>query len=130
MEVEDIKEYSRAHVRCGTSFLFLVLIIAIVIFAFIGRNILWLMIVSRIVLIPVIMGLGYEVIYFGAKHTNNRLMKLVLTPGLFMQSLTTAEPDDKQIEVAIAAMTKAVEIDHSEEESQTVPAIEPDPENA
>lgn len=122
MEVESIKEYSRAHVRCGTSFLFLVLIIAIVIFAFIGRDILWLMIVSRIVLIPVIMGLGYEVIYFGAKHTNNRLMKIVLAPGLFMQSLTTAEPDDKQIEVAIAAMTKAVEIDQSEEESQKSPA--------
>ena len=64
------------------------------------------------------MGLGYEVIYFGAKHTNNRLMKIVLAPGLFMQSLTTGEPDDKQIEVAIAAMTKAVEIDQAEEESQ------------
>jgi uncharacterized protein YqhQ len=115
MEVEAIKAYSRAHVRCGTSFLFLVLIIAIIVFAFIGRDILWLMIVSRIVLIPVIMALGYEVIYFGAKHTNNRLMKIVLAPGLFMQSLTTAEPDDRQIEVAIASMNKAVEIDRAEE---------------
>ena len=115
MEVEAIKVYGRAHVRCGTSFLFLVLIIAIIVFAFIGRDILWLMIVSRIVLIPVIMALGYEVIYFGAKHTNNRLMKIVLAPGLCMQSLTTAEPDDKQIEVAIAAMNKAVEIDRAEE---------------
>jgi uncharacterized protein YqhQ len=127
MEVEAIREHSRAHVRCGTSFLFLVLIIAIVIFAFIGRDILWLMIVSRIVLIPVIMGLGYEVIYFGARHTNNRLMKVVLAPGLFMQSLTTGEPDDKQIEVAIAAMTKAVEIDQSEEELPAEPAAEPGP---
>jgi uncharacterized protein YqhQ len=115
MEVEAIKAYSRAHVRCGTSFLFLVLIIAIIVFAFIGRDILWLMIVSRIVLIPVIMALGYEVIYFGAKHTNNWLMKIVLAPGLFMQSLTTAEPDDRQIEVAIASMNKAVEIDRAEE---------------
>jgi uncharacterized protein YqhQ len=117
MEVEAIKAHSRAHVRCGTSFLFLVLIIAIIVFAFIGRDILWLMIVSRIVLIPVIMALGYEVIYFGAKHTNNRLMKIVLAPGLFMQSLTTAEPDDKQIEVAINAMNKAVEIDQAEDEA-------------
>ena len=121
MEVEAIRVYSRAHVRCGTSFLFLVLIIAIIIFAFIGRDILWLMIVSRIVLIPVIMGLGYEVIYFGAKHTNNRLMKIVLAPGLFMQSLTTGEPDDSQIEVAIAAMNKAVELDNVDESSQESP---------
>jgi len=120
MEVEHVKKYGTAHVRCGTSFLFLVLIIAIIIFAFIGRDILWLMIVSRIVLIPVIMALGYEVIYFGAKHTGNRLMKIVLAPGLFMQSLTTGEPDDSQIEVAIAAMNKAVAIDRAQEETQSV----------
>ena len=118
MEVESIKVHSKAHVRCGTSFLFLVLIIAIIVFAFIGRDILWLMIVSRVVLIPVIMALGYEVIYFGSKHTNNWFMKIVLAPGLFMQSLTTREPDDSQIEVAIAAMNKAVEIDQSDEAVQ------------
>lgn len=120
MEVEYVKKYGTAHVRCGTSFLFLVLIIAIIIFAFIGRDILWLMIVSRIVLLPVIMALGYEVIYFGAKHADNRLMKIVLAPGLFLQSLTTAEPDDSQIEVAIAAMNKAVAIDRAQEEAQPV----------
>lgn len=118
MEVDAIKAYGTAHVRCGTSFLFLVLIIAIIVFAFIGRDILWLMIVSRIVLIPVIMALGYEVIYFGAKHANNWFMKIVLAPGLFMQSLTTAEPDDSQIEVAIAAMKKAVELDEESDKSQ------------
>jgi len=122
MKVDAVKVYSRAHVRCGTSFLFLVLIIAIIIFAFIGRDILWLMIVSRIVLIPVIMGLGYEVIYFGAKHTNNWLMKIVLAPGLFMQSLTTGEPDDSQIEVAIAAMNKAVELDRADEAARDLAA--------
>lgn len=118
MEVEAIKPYSTAHVRCGTSFLFLVLVIAIFVFSFVGRDILWLMIVARIVLIPVIMGLGYEVIYFGARHTNNWLMKIVLAPGLFMQSLTTGEPDDRQLEVAIAAMNKAVEVDLEEEAAQ------------
>ena len=118
MEAESIREYSRAHVRCGTSFLFLVLIIAIIVFAFVGREILWLMIFSRIVLLPVIMALGYEVIYFGAKHTNNPLMKIVLAPGLFMQSLTTGEPDERQIEVAIAAMNKAVENDRQDESVQ------------
>jgi uncharacterized protein YqhQ len=130
MEVAAIKTHSTAHVRCGTSFLFLVLIIAIIIFAFIGRDILWLMIVSRIVLIPVIMALGYEVIYFGSRHTNNWLMKIVLAPGLFLQSLTTGEPDDSQLEVAIAAMNKAVELDQAAEDAQASPAglvVEPDP---
>jgi len=121
MEVESIKKYSTAHVRCGTSFLFTVLIIAIIIFSFIGRDILWLMIVSRIVLIPVIMGIGYEIIYFGARHTNNWIMRAIMAPGLWLQSLTTGEPDDKQIEVAIAAINKAVEMDQVEEASAAAP---------
>ena len=115
MEVNAIKSFSTAHVRCGTSFLFLVLIIAIIVFAFVGRQTLWLMIVSRVVLLPVIMALGYEVIYFGARHTKNWLVKIILAPGLFLQALTTGEPDDKQLEVAIAAMNKAVEIDREED---------------
>jgi uncharacterized protein YqhQ len=115
MEVGAIKEYSRAHVRCGTSFLFLVLLVAIIVFSLVGRQVLWLMVIYRIVLIPVIMGLGYEVIYFGARHTNNRLVKIILAPGLWLQSMTTGEPDDRQLEVAIAAMNKAVEIDRAEE---------------
>jgi uncharacterized protein YqhQ len=115
MEVDAIKEYSTAHVRCGTSFLFVVLVIAIVVFAFTGRPTLWLMVVSRIVLIPVIAALSYEVIYFGARHVNNRFVRVILAPGLLLQSLTTGEPDDRQIEVAIAALNKAVEIDELEE---------------
>jgi uncharacterized protein YqhQ len=115
MEVAAIKIYSRAHVRCGTSFLFLVLVIAIIVFSLVGKPNVWIMISSRIVLLPVIMGLGYEVIYFGARHTNNWLMKIILWPGLLMQSMTTGEPDDSQLEVAIAAMNKAVEVDKAEE---------------
>jgi uncharacterized protein YqhQ len=115
MEVEAIKKYGTAHVRCGTSFLFTVLLIAIIIFSFIGRDILWLMIISRIVLIPVIMGIGYEFIYFGARHTDNWLMRASMAPGLWLQSLTTGEPDDRQIEVAIAAINKAVDLDQEEE---------------
>jgi len=115
MEVDAIKKYSRAHVRCGTSFLFVVLIVAIVLFTFVGRQVLWLMVLSRVVLIPVIMALGYELIQFGARHTGNRLVRILLSPGLMLQSMTTGEPDDKQLEVAIAAMNKAVEIDREEE---------------
>jgi uncharacterized protein YqhQ len=122
MEVNSIKNYSRAHVRCGTSFLFLVLIIAIIVFTFVGYFLsemgwkaLWITVLSRIVLIPVIMSFGYEVIYFGAKHTKNWLVKIILAPGLWLQSMTTGEPDDKQLEVAIAAINKAVEVDLAEE---------------
>jgi len=115
MEVNAIKTYSRAHVRCGTSFLFLVLIIAIIVFTFVGRQTLWLMVLSRIVLLPVIMALGYEVIYFGARHAGNWFVKIILAPGLLLQSMTTGEPDDRQLEVAIAAMNKAVEIDREED---------------
>jgi uncharacterized protein YqhQ len=119
LEPQAIRDYSRAHVRCGTSFLFFVLVVAIIVFSLVGRKVLWLMVLYRIVLIPVIMGVGYEIIYFGARHTGNWLIKIVLAPGLWLQSLTTGEPDDRQLEVAIAAMNKALETDRAEE---TVPA--------
>jgi uncharacterized protein YqhQ len=126
MEVNAIKEYSRMHVRCGTSFLFDVFIVAIIAFTFVGKQDMWLMVVSRIVLIPVIMGVGYELIYFGAKHVKNRMMKIILAPGLWLQIITTGEPDDKQLEVAIAAVNKAVEIDQMEEtETSLTTAHEP-----
>ena len=113
MEPAAIKAYSKAHVRCGTSFLFFVLFIAIIVFTLAGKQTLWIMVLTRIVLLPVIMGLGYEMIYFGARHTHNWLMKIVLAPGLWLQSMTTGEPDDSQLEVAIAALNKAVEIDNA-----------------
>jgi uncharacterized protein YqhQ len=115
MDVEHVKKYSRAHVRCGTSFLFVVLIVAIVLFTFVGMKNIWIMVLARVVLIPVIMGVGYEIIYFGAKHSRNIFMRIIMAPGLWMQAMTTSEPDDKQIEVAIAAMNKAVEIDKEKE---------------
>ena len=118
MEIESVKKYDTAHVRCGTSFLFVVLVIAIVVFALVGRQTLWLMVLSRVLLIPVIAALGYEVIHFGAKHSKNALVRAVLAPGLWLQNLTTKEPDDTQIEVALSALRKAVEIDQGEEAAQ------------
>jgi uncharacterized protein YqhQ len=114
LEVDAARGYKTAHVRCGTSFLFAVLIIAILVFALIGRPSVWLMVLSRVFLIPVIAGLGYEVIYFGGRHRNNRLVRAILAPGLWLQSLTTREPDDSQLEVALAALNKLVEIDQPE----------------
>ncbi|MFC2017392.1 DUF1385 domain-containing protein [Chloroflexota bacterium] len=118
LEVEAIKGYSTAHVRCGTSFLFAVLIIAILVFALIGRPVLWQMVLSRIILIPVIAALGYEVTYFGARHIKNGLVRAILAPGLWLQTLTTREPDDSQLEVALSALKKVVEIDQVEEAAQ------------
>jgi len=121
MEVEAVRKYDTAHVRCGTSFLFVVLIIAIVVFSLVGRPSLWLMVLSRILLIPVIAALGYEVIYFGANHIKNALVRAVLAPGLWLQALTTKEPEDGQIEVALSAIKKVVEMDQLEEAAQPSP---------
>jgi len=118
LEVEAIKQYSTAHVRCGTSFLFAVLIIAIIVFALIGRPAVWLMVLSRIILTPVIAALGYEAIYFGGKHTKNGIVRAILAPGLWLQAMTTREPDDSQLEVALSALSRVVEADQPEEAAQ------------
>jgi len=115
LEVEAVKGYNTAHMRCGTSFLFAVLIIAIIVFALVGRPSLWLMVLARVLLIPVIAALGYEVIRFGAKYAKNGLVKAVLAPGLLLQALTTREPDDSQLEVALLALRKVVEVEQVEE---------------
>jgi len=118
MVVEAARGYDTAHVRCGTSFLFAVLIIAIVVFALVGQPSVWLMVLSRIVLIPVIAALGYEVIRFGAAHTTNSVVRAVLAPGLLLQVLTTRQPDDGQLEVALSALSKVMEVDQLEEAAQ------------
>ena len=120
LEVEAVKKYNTAHVRCGTSFLFVVLIIAIIVFALVGRPAVWLMVLSRIILIPVIAALGYEVIYFGANHARNAIVRAILSPGLLLQALTTREPDDGQLEVAISALLKVVELDQPKEAAAQV----------
>ena len=72
--------------------------------------------VSRLVLVPVIAALGYEVIYFSANHADNRIVRALVSPGLWLQSLTTRPPDDSQLEVALAALQRAVELDRAAEE--------------
>jgi hypothetical protein len=127
LEPEAIKKYSKAHVRCGGSFLFVVLIIAIIVFSlvsfFIGKA-LWLIVLSRIVLVPVIAALGYEFIHFGANHVDNIIIKILLAPGLWLQSMTTREPDDEQLKVGIMAMKTALEADQ-DVPPVAVPIIEP-----
>ncbi len=108
LEPEAIRRYGTAHARCGTAFLLAVLVIAILIFALIGRQEIWIMILSRILLLPVIASFGYELTQFGARHMQNRIIRVIITPGLGLQRLTTNEPDKGQIEVAIAALKEVL----------------------
>jgi len=117
LEVEAVSGYSTAHVRCGSSFLFVVLILAIIVFAMIGLPSVWIMVLSRLALIPVISALSYEVIYFGSRHTENPLVRAILAPGLWLQALTTRQPDERQIEVALLALSTAIEADQQSEEA-------------
>jgi uncharacterized protein YqhQ len=119
LEVEATRAYDTAHRRCGTSFLFAVLIIAILVLSLFGQPSLSLMIVARIVLIPVIAAIGYEVIYFSANHADNLIVRVLSTPGLWLQSLTTRQPNDSQLEIALSALRKVVEIDQPEETQET-----------
>jgi len=116
---ESIRRYSTAHLRCGTSFLFAVVLISIFVFAVVGIHAAWLMVLARILLIPVIAGLGYEVIYFGGRHADNRFVRVLMTPGLWLQSLTTRQPDDAQLEVALTALKKVMEADEAPEPAST-----------
>jgi uncharacterized protein YqhQ len=122
LEVEAVKRYGTAHRRCGTSFLFVVLVIAIIVFSLVGLPALWLLVLSRIVLVPVIAALGYEVIYFTAGHADNPIVRAVSAPGLWLQKMTTREPTDDQLEVALVALGKALEIDQAEEVTQPQPS--------
>ena len=109
--VAEIRKYPTAHPRCGTAFLLTVMIIAIIVFTLVPRDPFWMVIISRIVLIPVIASVSYEVIRLSGKYSQNFMVSLIMAPSLWLQKLTTRQPDDAQIEVAISAMTAAVEAD-------------------
>jgi uncharacterized protein YqhQ len=111
LEVERVRRYPTAHPRCGTAFLLTVMVVAIVVFSLVGREPLWWLISSRIVLIPVVAAVSYEAIRFTGFHSGNRFVRLAAMPSLALQALTTREPDDDQIEVAIAAMNHTLAAD-------------------
>jgi len=117
LEVESVKNYSTAHARCGTAFIFIVLIIAIFVFGLVdvllGQPTLWIRILSRIALIPVIAVISYEIMKFGAGHISNPVVRVLLAPGLLLQAITTREPDDSQLEAAISALKEVIEIDRA-----------------
>ena len=106
---DNVKNYSRLHVRCGTSFLLIVMIVALIVFALLGKPPLYLRIISRIVLIPVIAGISYELIKLAGKFSKYKIINVLFYPGLLLQKITTREPDSQQIEVAISSLKKVIE---------------------
>jgi len=104
LDPAHVANYSPAHPRCGTAFLLEVVAISVVLFALLGTPDLWLRVLSRIVLIPVIAGIAYELLRLGGKYPESVFMKAIVAPGMLLQSLTTRYPDESQMEVAIASM--------------------------
>lgn len=108
LTVKNVKTCSTIHPRCGTSLIVFVLGISIMLFSILKSPHWFINIGERILLIPLIAGLSYELLRFSARHEKNKLVKLLITPGLCFQRLTTSEPNNKQIEVAIAALNKVI----------------------
>jgi uncharacterized protein YqhQ len=113
------KLYSRLHPRCGTSFLLVVMVVAIFVFAPIGLPAWYWLLASRILGIPLIAGLSYEVIKWAGKNRRKRWVRAVMWPGLMLQNLTTREPDEDQLAVAIAALEKVLAEEPSDEPEES-----------
>lgn len=107
LTVANVQRYSTFHPRCGTSFILIVLVVSIFLFSLLGQQALWWRILSRILLLPVLAGLSYELLKISARYPAFFLCRLFIAPGRWLQSFTTGEPDDAQVEVALSAL-KAV----------------------
>ena len=114
LKVDEIRKYPTAHPRCGTEFLVVVIALSIIAFGLVGRQEPWLMILSRILLIPVIAAVGYEILRWGARHRSNPVVKVIMWPGILVQMITTKQPTDDMIEVAIVSMEQALQADGEE----------------
>ena len=109
LDPSHVGKYSPAHPRCGTAFLLEVVAISIVLFALLGTPDWWLRVLSRILLIPVIAGIAYELLRLGGRYPDSAFMRAIVAPGLLLQSLTTRYPDESQMEVAIASMNELLD---------------------
>jgi uncharacterized protein YqhQ len=111
LEPERVQNFSLIHPRCGTAFLLWVMVIAIFVFAFVGQPDWYWLVASRILLLPVIAGIAYELIRFAGKRSDNRVLMTLLAPGLWLQRLTTREPTLDQIEVSIRALREVLRLE-------------------
>lgn len=122
---DRVARYSVAHPRCGTAFLLYVVVLSAFVFALLGQPPLPLRIASRIVFVPVVASLAYEVIRLTGRHRANPVFRLLIAPGLALQSLTTREPDDRQVEVAIAALERVIDLDLASVHNPSSPGLQP-----
>jgi uncharacterized protein YqhQ len=120
LEPEIVQRFSLIHPRCGTAFLLWVMVIAIFVFAFFGRPVWYWLIATRILLLPVIAGIAYELIRFAGKHQNNRILMSLLAPGMWLQRLTTREPSLDQIEVSIRALKEVLSLETKDPNARKV----------
>ena len=114
LTIQNIKKYSTLHPRCGTSFIIIVLLISILVFSTITTQDCKINITLRILLIPVIAAIGYETLKLSAKHEKNPIVKIMIQPGLWLQKITTKEPNNKQIEVAVTALKTALAMNNKQ----------------
>jgi len=113
LNVREVQRFSTAHPRCGTAFILTVLLVSIIVFAFLGRPSFLISTLSRLALLPLLAAISYELIRLHAAHGRNLLVRWLMAPSLALQAMTTREPDDQQVEVAIYALEKAIEADDS-----------------
>ena len=112
---ENAQRHSLIHPRCGTAFLLWVMVVSVFVYALLGRPAWYWLITSRIVLLPVIAGIAYELIRFAGKHSDNRILMTLLAPGLWLQRLTTREPTLDQLEVSIKALKEVLDLEGQEQ---------------
>ena len=117
LTVDAVRKYPTAHQRCGTEFLVVVILLSIIAFSLVGRQPPLIMVGSRLLLVPVIAAIGYEILKAGARHRGNPIVKVLMYPGILVQMITTKRPTDDMIEVAIVSMEEALRAD-----GETVPA--------
>jgi uncharacterized protein YqhQ len=120
LKPEVVQRFSKIHPRCGTAFLLWVMVIAIFVFAFFGRPVWYWLIATRILLLPVIAGIAYELIRFAGKHQDNRILMSLLAPGMWLQRLTTREPSLDQIEVSIRALKEVLSLESKDPNARKV----------
>ena len=113
LTVANAQKHTTLHPRCGTAFLMTVFVIAILIFSLVGQPALWVKVLSRLLLLPVVAGVSYEVLRFSGKNYNLWWVRALAQPGLWLQKLTTGEPDDDMVEVAIASMKRVLDPEQS-----------------
>ncbi len=113
LSVANIRQHSTAHPRCGTAFLFTVILVSVLVFAFLGRPDFYIRFLERIALVPLVAAVSYEVIRLNGAHSGNVIFRMLAAPSMWLQKLTTRQPDDNEIEVAVKAMEGALKSDIS-----------------